>query len=218
MHDRCCTGPRSGYLGSTIYAKTCLVTLLPWIWKPSFGNSFSIFSPTGSTFFIQLECTRGWSLHLEITPPERNIIDFMQVATFIMQNWCIYTIWRCAPCRMDMGKDEFHSCTREGFFTIRCSNRFWGGVWSDMTTEQVLTHTKMVSGVLTWGCRLTQNTLAKWMCASLLTTVYPNWGDQWPPGWVFWAALWGMSPQRLETSPTGRFWAVHAEHRSSSTQ
>ena len=26
---------------------------------------------------------------------------------------------------MDMGKDEFHSYTQEGFFTIRCSDRFW---------------------------------------------------------------------------------------------
>ena len=133
----------------------------------------------------------------------------MQVSTFITQNWCTCTIRRCAPCRMDMSKDEFHSYTirlegpedphrrnsrfrrsrdpahasiplaqtpwgltgrawlqagaqrvvilvlppfnslgidsrnaDEGFFTIRCSDRFWGGAWSDMTTEQVLTCTK----------------------------------------------------------------------------
>ena len=161
--------------------------------------------------FIQSEYTGGWSLHLEIASPERDII-FMQVATFIMQNWCLHTIWR-----MDMGKDEFHSYTHEGFFAIRCSDRFWGGIWSDMTTEQVSTCTKMDSGGLKWGCRITENTLANWVCASLYTTVYLNWGAHWPPGWVFWAVLWGMSPQRLETSPTGRSVAVHVEHRSSST-
>ena len=36
---------------------------------------------------------------------------------------------------LDMGKDEFHSYTEEGFFTIRCNDRFWAGVWSDMTKE-----------------------------------------------------------------------------------
>ena len=44
-----------------------------------------------------------------------------------------------------------------------------------------------------------------------------NWGARWQPGWVFWAVLWGVSPQRLETSPTGRSGAVHVEHRNSST-
>ena len=49
--------------------------------------------------FIQLECTGGWSLHLEITSPEKECIYTLQVATFIEQNWYIYTIWICAPCR-----------------------------------------------------------------------------------------------------------------------
>ena len=99
--------------------------------------------------------------------PERDCIYIMQVATFIMQYWCIYTIWSCAPCRIDIGKDEFHSYTEEGFFIIRCSNRLWGGAWSDMTTEQV-------SGWLTWECRITENTLAKRVCVSLFTPCSPT--------------------------------------------
>ena len=86
-----------------------------------------------------------------------------------------------------------------------------------MTTEQVLTCTKMVSGGLTWGCRITENTLATRVLATLYTTVYFNWGAHWQASRVFWAILWGMSPHRLETSPTGRSGAVHVEHWSSST-
>ena len=140
---QCCTGPRSGYPRSTIYAKTCLVTLLPRIWKPSFGSCFSILSHWFNMPSSQNAEEAGPCIWRS---PERDCIYFMQLATFIMQNRCIYAIWRCAPCRMDMVKDEFHSYTEEGFFTIQCSDMFWGGVWSDMTRERVLTHTKMVSG------------------------------------------------------------------------
>ena len=49
---------------STIYAKTCLVTLLPWIWKPGLVQLFYTFLLV--QHFTQLECRGGWSLHLEI--------------------------------------------------------------------------------------------------------------------------------------------------------
>ena len=60
----------------------------------------------------------------------------MQVDAFIMQNWCIYTIWRCAPCWMDMGKDEFHSYTEEGFFLYPMQRQVlgWCLVWHDQRT------------------------------------------------------------------------------------
>ena len=159
MHGRCCTGPRSDYHGSTIYAKTCLVTLLPRIWNTSFGSTFSILS-----HWFNISSSQNTYIWRS---PERDCIYFMQVEKFLMQNWCIYTIWSCAPCRIDMGKDEFHSYTDEGFFIIRYHDRLLGGVWSDMTTEQV-------SVRLTRECRITENTLAKWVCVSLYTPCTPT--------------------------------------------
>ena len=129
--------------------------MLPWIWKPSFGSTFSILSHWFDISSSQNTQEAGPYIWRS---PERDCIHFMQVATFIMQNWCIYTIWSCPPRKIDIGKDEFHSYTEEGIFTIRCSDRLWGGVWSDMATEQV-------SGRITWECRITENTLAKW-CVS----------------------------------------------------
>ena len=62
LHGRCCTGPSNGYPGSTTYTKTCLVTLLPGIWKASVFYSITMVRQ-----FIQSERTRDWSLHLETT-------------------------------------------------------------------------------------------------------------------------------------------------------
>ena len=56
------------------------------------------------------------------------------------------------------------------FFTIWRSDRFWSGVWSDMTIEQVLMCAMKVSGGLTQGRGITESTLAKWVCALPLCT------------------------------------------------
>ena len=97
-----------------MYAKTCLVTLLPWIWKPSFGSSFSILYHWFSIPSSQEAGPYTWR------SPERDCIYFMQVTTFIMQNWCIYTIRRCAPCRMDIDKDGFQYYTDRSHPVIMC--------------------------------------------------------------------------------------------------
>ena len=81
MHGRCCTGPRIGYPGSTIYAKTCLVTLLPRIWKPSFESTFSILS---HWFNISSNQNTQEADPYIWRSPERDCIYFMQMATFIM--------------------------------------------------------------------------------------------------------------------------------------
>ena len=193
MRGKCCTGPRSGYPGLTTYAKRCLVTLLPWV-------------------FIQSECTGGVSLHLEITRKRLHLfhesghIHYAKLVNLYHQKMCALHGQGWIPF-LNRGRLLYHLIQRQVL----------GGVWSDMTTERVLTRTKLVSGGLIWGCRITENTLAKWVLASLYTTVYSNWGAQWQPSWVLWAILWGMSPHRLENSPTGRDGAVHVEQWSSFT-
>ena len=203
IHGRCCTGPRSGYPGSTIYVKTCVVALLPWIWKPSFGSTFSILSHWFDISSSQNTQEAGPYIWRS---PERDCIHFMQVATFIMQNWCIYTIWSCPPRKIDKGKDEFHSYTEEGIVTIRCSDRLSGGVWSDMTTEQV-------SGRITWECRITENTLAKWCVSFCIHRVSqmrsPMAARLSLPSSIVRHVTWD--------SPTNRSGTVHVEHRSTST-
>lgn len=58
---------------------------------------------------------------------------------------------------------EYDKFCKQGFFTVRRSNRFWCGVWSDMTIEQVLMHAIKCSGGLTHGRGLTDNVIANWI-------------------------------------------------------
>ena len=45
LHERCMADVvHDTGVDTTMYAKTCLLTLLPWIWKPSFRSGFSILS------------------------------------------------------------------------------------------------------------------------------------------------------------------------------
>ena len=83
--------------------------------------------------FIQSKCTGDCSQHLEIT-------------AFISCKWphSSCKIGASIPSEdvhpagwtwVRMGNDELHSYTEEFFFPIRCSDRLWDGVWSDITTE-----------------------------------------------------------------------------------
>ena len=48
-------------------------------------------------------------------------------------------------------EEEYRQLTTEGYFTIRRSDRFWSGIWSDLTIEQVLMRSMKTSGGLTRG-------------------------------------------------------------------
>ena len=115
--------------------------------------------------FIQPEYTGGWSLHLEITRKRLHL--FHASADIQYANRCIYSIWSCAPCRIDIGKGEFHSYTEEGFFTIRCSDMLWDV--SGLTRPQ----NRFLVGSF-WECGITKNTLAKWVCVSLYSPCTPT--------------------------------------------
>lgn len=61
-----------------------------------------------------------------------------------------------------MDKDEFKQFTDDGYFTIQRSDKFWSGIWSDMTIEQTLMKAMKTSGGLTRGRELTDSVIAKW--------------------------------------------------------
>ena len=106
-----------------------------WLW-----SSFLHYH-TGSTF-------HPVRTYRKLLPTSGNL-NFKQLATFITQNRCIYTTRRCAE---------------KSFYTTRCSDRFWDGVWSDMTIECVLMcATRFLEG--SHADTELQRTLAKWLCA-----------------------------------------------------
>jgi len=60
-----------------------------------------------------------------------------------------------------MGTEEFQKFTSEGYFTIKRTDKFWSGVWSDMTIEQTLLRLMKSSGGLTHGRGLSDNVIMK---------------------------------------------------------
>ena len=55
-----------------------------------------------------------------------------------------------------MNTFEYEKFANDGFFTIRRSDKFWSGIWSDMTIEQVLMKSMKSQGGLTHGREITQ--------------------------------------------------------------
>ena len=165
--------------------------------------------------FNQSECRGGWSLHLEITRKRLHLFH----TSGHMHYAKLVHLYHQKMCTLQDGHGQgwipFLHRGRLLYHPMQWQVLVWFMVWYDHKTG-IDMHT-MVSGGLTSGCRITENTLAKWGRPSLYTTVYPNWGAHWQPGWVFWAVLWGMSPQRLETNQTDRSGKIHVEHQSWST-
>lgn len=63
-----------------------------------------------------------------------------------------------------MPQHEYEKFTRDGYFTIRRSNKFWSGIMSDMTT---LMRSMKTSGGLTQGRGISDSVLAKWTLGSV---------------------------------------------------
>ena len=75
----------------------------------------------------------------------------------------------CSPpiCKVSSAvpADDFEKYINQGYFTIRRTNKFWAGVWTDMTIEQVLMKMMKVQGGLTRGRGITDTVLVYFICA-----------------------------------------------------
>lgn len=58
---------------------------------------------------------------------------------------------------------DYERFVTNGYFTIRRSNKFWSGIWSDMTIEQTLMRSMKSNGGLTHGRGITESTMKKWI-------------------------------------------------------
>lgn len=67
-----------------------------------------------------------------------------------------------------MNELEYERFTAEGFFTIRRSDKFWSGIWSDMTIEQVLMRLMKTQGGLTHGRGFSESVLANFILTMII--------------------------------------------------
>ena len=111
-----------------MYAKTCFVTLSPWIWRSSFGSSFF----TGSPF-------HPVRTHKRLVPTSG---EHQKETAFISCNWppsshkigASISPHDSHPIRCTLARMNPIPYTEKRLFTIRSSDRFWGAVWSDHRT------------------------------------------------------------------------------------
>jgi len=61
-----------------------------------------------------------------------------------------------------MVTEEFQKFTSEGHFTIKRTDKFWSGVWFNMTIEQTLMRLMKSSGGLTRGRGIIDSVIMKW--------------------------------------------------------
>ena len=107
--------------------------------------------------FIYAERTGNWDLHLQTVKLMLNLfaaagrINCAKSARLYLQS--MYELPEKYPC--------LHQCFQEhGYHTIRRSNTFWGGLWSDLIIEQVLMRSMKSRGGLSRGRGMSENVIA----------------------------------------------------------
>ena len=93
-----------------------------------------------------------------------------------------------------MNTFEYDKFANDRFFTIRRSDKFWSGIWSDMTIEQVLMKSMKSQGGLTHGRGITQTVLNKWILSMIAFIEVCNTMEQ------FCNVSYNTSKQHIDTS------------------
>lgn len=63
----------------------------------------------------------------------------------------------------NMSPENYEKFVSEGMFTVRRTNNFWSGTWTDMVIEQNLMRSIKTTGGLTHGRGFTNSSLARWI-------------------------------------------------------
>jgi len=99
--------------------------------------------------FIQAERTGNWNLHLIAIEQMLNLF----AATGHL-NYALYL-----QLMRELPTDHpwlYHCFAEQGFHTVRRSNRFWAGLWTDLIIEQVMMRSIKSRGGLTRGRGVTE--------------------------------------------------------------
>ncbi|GBP62150.1 hypothetical protein EVAR_40600_1 [Eumeta japonica] len=99
--------------------------------------------------FIRAERSGNWELHLKCV--ERMLPYFHASGHFLYAKSAHLYLQDMRKLKDIINDDYEFTQFTEGFFTIRRTHKFWSGVWTDMTIEQVLMRSMKTQGGLTHG-------------------------------------------------------------------
>ena len=109
--------------------------------------------------FIYAERTGDWMLQLSAVKRMLNLfaatghVHYAKSARLYLQNML----------ELPDKHPELFEMFMKGYFTIRRSNRFRAGIWSDLVIEQVMMRSVKSRGGLTRGRGMTESVIAKWI-------------------------------------------------------
>lgn len=122
--------------------------------------------------FIRAERSGDWDLHLYSV---KLMLPYLHAAGHLnyAKSAQVY-LQQMAKLKTIMMPEEFEKFVTHGYFTIRRSEKFWSGIWTDMTIEQVLMRSIKTSGGLTRGRGMKPAVIAKWINSMAATTSIIN--------------------------------------------
>lgn len=109
--------------------------------------------------FIQAERMGDWKLHLECV--SKMLPFFHSAGHFFYAKSARLYLQDMLDLEKHMKSNEYLMFTG-GNFTIRRSDKFWSGLWTDLTIEQVLMRSMKSQGGLTHGRGISSSVLARW--------------------------------------------------------
>lgn len=110
--------------------------------------------------FIEAERSVNSMLHLETV---KKMLPFFHAAGHFLYAKCGHLYLQdMMKLHEIMDPTEYEEFSTRGYFTIRRSDKYWCGIWSDMTIEQTLMKSMKSSGGLTHGRGITDSVLTRW--------------------------------------------------------
>lgn len=111
--------------------------------------------------FIKAERSGDWELHLKTI---QSMIPFFHAAGHTQYaKSCHLYLQDMYGLEQLMPTKEYESFTKRGFFTIRRSEKYWSGLWTDLTIEQTLMRMMKSRGGLTRGRGMEECVVEKWI-------------------------------------------------------
>ena len=110
--------------------------------------------------FIYAERTGNWKLHLLSNSQMLNLFAATGHGNYVKSSRFYLQLMLELPTSYPDIHEKF---TNDGFHTIRRSDRFWGGLWSDLIIEQVMMRSLKSRGGLTRGRGVTETVRLSWI-------------------------------------------------------
>lgn len=111
--------------------------------------------------FIQAERSGNWNLHLQYI--QDMLLYYHESGHFLYAKSFHLYLQDTQELKSKLKNLDYERFVTKEYFTFRRYDKFWSGIWSDMTIEQTLMRSMKSSGGLTQGRGITECTMTKWI-------------------------------------------------------